>query len=125
MRSRLFHAIVGVAVSVSAPSSIGCSDPARSDAVVDPPLADSVAGELGDDTAIALDDGSTDVVLDDTAMPRDSAPMTDSGADTRAAADTRPDADGAADSDAVADAADAVTDVPTDADADSGWHPTK
>lgn len=119
MRSRLFHAIVGVAVSVSAPSSIGCSDPARSDAVVDPPLADSNTAELADDASDLPDEGSSDGSVADTAIRADSAAMTDSGADTRMDADARTDADPST------DAADAVTDVPTDADAEAGWHPTK
>ncbi len=121
VRSRLFHAIVGVAVSVAGPSSIGCSDPARSDAIVDPPPADSIAAEPGDDASEAVESGVVDAgfEVEDTTVRVDSAPKADVGVDARA------DADASSDSDAAADVADAVTDVPTDADAEAGWHPTK
>jgi hypothetical protein len=134
MRSRLFHAVIGIAVSLSPTGCGGGETPAvgsvdaQDDSAV---TTDDVAVEP-EDTDEAVDTGSADTHVKDTRVD-----AIDSGTDTRVdtAVDTAPDTtvDTAPDTakEAATDTASEVaseaiiTDAPTDADAETGWHPTK
>jgi hypothetical protein len=101
VRTRLFHAVVGVAVAVVPACSSGEAPHDGADALTDAVIETSRVEDAAVDTSI---DTSTDTILPDTT---DGA--SDSGADT-----------------GIADVADThFTDAPTDADADTGWNPTK
>lgn len=125
MRSRLYHAVVGVAFTLVAPTS--CA-----------PAADAVSTEAGEDAELAEDVvevAPADTGADDTRMPaetgRDSSLGVDAGPDVAVDSKTNDAMDSAiVDSAAAMDAspetaADVLTDAPTAADGETGWHPTK
>jgi hypothetical protein len=147
MRSRLFHAVIGIAVSLSPTGCGGGEAPAVGpvDAQDDSAVTTEDVAVEPEDTDEAVDTGSADTGSADTHVKDTRVDAIDSGTDTRVdtAVDTAPDTtvDTATDTakeaatdtakEAATDTASEVatdaiiTDAPTDADAETGWHPTK
>lgn len=99
MATRLFHTVIGVTLSLAG-ASCSAGD-------------ENVAQQAATDDSAAIDTAVAEVV-DDSALADVSNEASSSAPDTR-----------------VAEAGDAIvpadvfTDAPTDADAETGWHPTK